>query len=84
MDEQFFSVHTDVIMSGVRYIPGICYKVNTVNKEGVKYLYAEGKATYYNKEVRFVSGVAHTINGANASRNNTAALESNQVVLKLR
>ncbi len=83
MNEQFFSVHVDVLIEGVRYIPGVCYKINTVNKAGAAHMYSIGKATYYDTEVRFVSGIAYPLNGYHSNIRHPAHTQSRQVVLKL-
>ena len=58
MGAKYFSVKYTTTMLGTRYIPSVCYKMDTILEETIKQLAKRGDARIYDQKVRFVSGVA--------------------------
>ena len=57
----FFSVRFTTIIGGITYRPSICYPVKQNALEAINQLVKEGNAALYDREVRFVSGVAYPV-----------------------
>jgi len=60
--EHFFSVRFTTTMDGVVYRPSMCYPVTPLIADAVASLVRNNQAVAYEREVRFVSGIAYPVN----------------------
>ena len=58
LNQQFFSVSQPVKMLGTRFIPTVCYKLDSVYEPTIREMVKAGTARVYPQKVRFVSGKA--------------------------
>ena len=57
----YFATRVELKINDVIYRPSICYKVPALSKKNLEKLALEGKVVFFEEKVRFVNGVAVSI-----------------------